>query len=781
MGPIQKTTHFGSHFEIGVKKKAPPLDNANIPPSHSDSFNLKGRVHLESSPEFFEEHSKRIYTELEEILVDLKQWEKEYKIFNANFEKYKNRLNFPLKQIKSQNEYSDQINIILNEILPENQSTAILEEFERLYNVAKPIKPSANLILDSVKYHLLSRKKTNIEKIDERINQWAAASKALGIPISAEELQKRSSDLQKKLTEASKALGIPISAEELQRRSSDLQKKLKDDQKAAEASIHKMGFKLGKVSICDFAPFAIKRIVSIPNLKTEKIRRIFKSAFDIWKDFQGLQKLSDFSQDLEKLKAETQKTVQNSDQAKELLDKRRLDFEEKVDHAKSHIDRLLIECRPKSFNEIKDFLAKNHIHAENVPSFPDNHHDYLLAIRDEKFKSKLAREWVQHQETLSSLNEQGAKCLLLQKIKQERSFIPWQQAEYGLSLFSTVAYAAYSIFTFSAFRTIKKILRILNFNFIDIPHKGVGFTILILPDLNANMLELGIMAFSLGWGIVKKPHFHSMEGYKLTASLKWTELNFFIKHYCLHLKKLRYNISQELLNKIAYKILKQLTHKSKEEDILLNPHYVNLCQRIQENIENYEIEKSRLENKLKKLNLYDFQHFLNSEHGHVKEHSFQYFLRSEHSNFKEVDSELRKIKKLLASHDLLEKERPKKKNAALQKLHDLKYYSKVAYDNDLISTEKYQKIALVLLKGKYTYEHRKDNAVNTLTDSLSKSNLRFMNRSSEKLFLDHFGISLTKEHFQTNEENIKGFFSLYSYELADKLSERFKPKTAPSA
>ncbi len=226
------------------------------------------------------------------------------------------------------------------------------------------------------------------------------------------------------------------------------------------------------------------------------------------------------------------KPVFNTDDVKSLLRKREKDFKATVDANLTKIFGFITTTHEFTFEEIKDFFAKQHIYLNCLEFPPQNKEEWELRINDLEFQRSLAKQWVEYQETSAKLLDQGLRQSLLSKNAIESKFLNYRWKENIASITLSLIQFALT-FRGMHFSSIAAISEAFSIDLSKAGIPGIGLIYLLFPDTSLKIETLIASVSEYLFLGQYKPHTYSKESYKL----------FFQKRWLLFISKLHSQIS----------------------------------------------------------------------------------------------------------------------------------------------------------------------------------------------------------------------------------------------
>ncbi len=212
--------------------------------------------------------------------------------------------------------------------------------------------------------------------------------------------------------------------------------------------------------------------------------------------------------------------VFNRDKLASHLLKREKDFKDKVDLSLTKIFGFITTTREFTFEEINDFFAKQHIYL-NLLEFPlQNKEEWELRINDLEFQRSLAKQLVEHQETLDKLLDQALRQSLLSKNAVEKESLNYRWKENIASITLSLIQCALT-FRGMRFSSIAAISKALSVDLSKVGVPGIGLIYLLSPETSLK-IETLISSISEYFFLGQyKPHTYSKESYKLCFQKRW--------------------------------------------------------------------------------------------------------------------------------------------------------------------------------------------------------------------------------------------------------------------
>lgn len=213
----------------------------------------------------------------------------------------------------------------------------------------------------------------------------------------------------------------------------------------------------------------------------------------------------------------------NTEDLQTLLEKRKDQFNEKVDRATDLFLQHFENCKDmESLEEIIQYFAGINGCLDRLEDPPKNKADWDQKAATVDFQKALATEWVKHQEALAQQAELTLRQMLKSKISQAQPFIMldgvenaaqigWSLTQLWLSFKNPLVSTTLSALD----STIKNLSEVLPF---------IGFATLFYPEWKFKCIPIIFAILRHCIGKYYKPNEYTFEGYKLALEIRWMRL-----------------------------------------------------------------------------------------------------------------------------------------------------------------------------------------------------------------------------------------------------------------
>lgn len=299
--------------------------------------------------------------------------------------------------------------------------------------------------------------------------------------------------------------------------------------------------------------------------------------------------------------------IMNGDHIQSILERRQAEKINKIDESLAFIQSNIDKCQNLTFAQITTHFKNLHIDfnqlksVKNIPLqlIPKTKDEWDQCIKDPEFCKSLAKEWVDHQETIGQLAMQALRYALLSKNIMEREFLFFRGIEYLISIVSSILQLIVHL-SLAKLWVITSVIELLMIDFAKLGFPGAGLVNVfhpLYPDISFKLDSIVMLFAEYYFAIERKPNAYSLEGYKLMIQIRWFGL-VAIVHYLI-------SLFQQALIWLNMRLIENTILRLEKKSLEENSSYIQITKTYEQRRLNYKQHIKKLEDCLNELELKD--------------------------------------------------------------------------------------------------------------------------------------------------------------------------------
>lgn len=297
------------------------------------------------------------------------------------------------------------------------------------------------------------------------------------------------------------------------------------------------------------------------------------------------------------------------------------DLKNKIHFSKNHID----DQNKRHLEYIKLFKTiKKNFHIDiSSPNSPQNILEWEECLKNEKFITALAQQWVHFQETTAQMSLQAVRQILLSKIKIEQKFLSFQKIQHIFGLVSSMIQLSVCIVgllssmiqlsvcyeslklkgigqTIELLKGIGQAIELLvtDLTKLDNPSLGLYYiTYPLYPGIKCKIDSFASLLAKHFLAIKYKPNEYSLESYKIYVQIQMTNL-------IIIANSLQFLLQQGLLW-INVRLVDNCIQKMNIQPLVEDPSYIELIKKYEQYSLNFRQILQHLKVNLEQLKIKD--------------------------------------------------------------------------------------------------------------------------------------------------------------------------------
>ncbi|SPJ31892.1 hypothetical protein [Candidatus Protochlamydia amoebophila] len=276
-----------------------------------------------------------------------------------------------------------------------------------------------------------------------------------------------------------------------------------------------------------------------------------------------------------------QKLAINSETILSHLSKEKEAYEKHLMIASINLQPLFDDLTALSFETGTSKLKEHHLNL-NFEGAPNNEQQWNAQLQAGTLQKILCKQWVDYQQTVAKLTEQGSRVALLTKIQIEATLLNVYICEQILRIFLLIL--RFAIFMPSTFWDLNK--SFLHYLVKDLPIPGIGLVSIFSSGGGCSTDNLFLAGISHLCRSGYKPNEYSLEGYQTYLQLKKAEVVAQLYYFHYLVRRFQLFIRVKMLEKFILK-----PQNASEQELRL--------QKLIGQLESYQQENLTYQNQLK--------------------------------------------------------------------------------------------------------------------------------------------------------------------------------------